>query len=523
MTRKSILAMCAGLALTLAAGSASAALTKFEQDVSDTIDRGLAYLTTVGAFNNPSAAGDASGLAMLALLEKRVSGNQTDPPAGYSGASDADKALLRTAAAYILDEVNETNFYSYRDGAWLMALSMYRLTGGPDKGEVAEIPDTADYMTINEALAALVDRVVTNQGTNPNMWSYNYPGGDSSTTQFTVAGLSSVKGVYLSSQYADATRLAAINNALTKARISYGGDTPPTGFARPGFEYSSYGCGVLSPTERGFAYSAGSTPSIQQTASGLWVQLAGGSGPNTPMVQNYVEWLRNRYVWSEPSFSPFYGVSYWYYLWSSFKGMQLLRQLGGGTALANTVGTLAPEAAPACTFRQLHKVPGGDYADAPAGQYFDYATAIMEHQCKTGAGTGDFSCGPDSGSWDGWGDRNPYAILVLQRSTGGACTDIDNDGICDGEEEQPPEGGGGAACDINSDGKVTYNDVFAMLPFAKARLRLGAGNALPVGADAANVVDFRAPVEGDSWFGNRVDNEINVADFARCIFRANGM
>jgi hypothetical protein len=531
MSKKTILAACAGLALTLTAGSANAALSKFEQDVSDTIDRGLAYLDSVGAFNNPSTAGDASGLSMLALLEKRTSGNQLDAPQGYAGASDADKARLRKSAAYILDRVNETSFYSYRDGAWLMAMSLYRLTGGPDKGEVAEIPNTADYTTINEALGILVDRIVANQGTNPNMWSYSYPGGDSSTTQFTVAGLSSVKGVYITTQYADAARLAKINDALSKARTTYGGDTAPTGFARPGYEYgSSSGCNsVLSPTERGFAYSAGSTPSIQQTASGLWVQLAGGSGPSTPMVQNYVEWLRNRYVWSDVP--GFYGASYWYYLWSSFKGMQLLRQLGGGETLANSLGTLAPDAAPACSWRQVHKVPSGDYAGAPAGQYFDYATAIMGHQCKTGSATGDFSCNSAPGSWDGWGDRNPYAILVLQRSTGGACTDIDNDGVCDADEEAPPNGGGGsAACDVNGDGRVSTADVFAMLPLAKARFRFGGGNAMPPGtadaAAAANVVSFTATTDAgrnDSWFGaGHADNEVNIADFTRCIFKANG-
>ena len=68
-----------------------------------------------------------------------------------------------------------------------MALSMYRTTGGPDKGEAAEIPDDADYMTIDAAIAALVDRMVASQYTDPAMWSIG-PGSDSSTTQFVVAG-----------------------------------------------------------------------------------------------------------------------------------------------------------------------------------------------------------------------------------------------------------------------------------------------------------------------------------------------
>ena len=63
------------------------------------------------------------------------------------------------------------------------------------------------------------------------------------------------------------------------------------------------------------------------------------------MVQNYMKWMRNRYrytiwtVWEIPR--PL--NSYWYYLWSSFKGMELIRQSG----IAPTPAT--------CT--ELHRYP----------------------------------------------------------------------------------------------------------------------------------------------------------------------
>mgnify|MGYP001123562205 CR=1 FL=1 len=84
-------------ALSLCAVSAQAQ-TNFDKDVGTAIDRGIEWLANNGAFNNPSSAGDASGLAMLALLEKRASGDPTDPPQGYDGASATDQARLRSAA-----------------------------------------------------------------------------------------------------------------------------------------------------------------------------------------------------------------------------------------------------------------------------------------------------------------------------------------------------------------------------------------------------------------------------------------
>jgi hypothetical protein len=482
------------LAGVCAFGSTAHAATNFEQDVSTAIDRGIEWLAGAGAFSNPSAAGDASGLPMLALLEKRASGDPGDPPQGYEGASATDQGRLRTAAAYILDRANETSFYAYRDGNWMFALSEYALTGGPDKSVLA--PGDADYQTIKQVMDRLVDRSLSNQGTGGYEGYWCYTDGfcaDSSTTQFVVAGLAAAKAFYTSSgtgdePFADAVRAAAVDTALARTRAAYEAN------AATGSDNSS--CDVLTPTERGHGYNSFATsgyrPSLQQTASGIYIQLFGGANVNTPMVQNYLEWLRNRYRWQDldnlGNFWP--DLSWSYYMWSSFKGMELIRQSGiapnAGNLGPSDLGALPAASAPACIVRQVNKDPAsmprvpsfgaggvGFYAGEPVGQYFDYAHTIIGLQCTAAQGNaGYFGCNGSPGAWDSW-SHQAYQLLVLQRSTGGGCVDSDGDGICDIEDNCPAKAnpgqedgdrdGVGDVCDncpkvANADQKDTDKD-----------------------------------------------------------------
>ncbi|MDO9313160.1 MAG: hypothetical protein Q7T97_01275 [Burkholderiaceae bacterium] len=478
-------------AVTFSAGAVQA-VTPFENDVSVAIDRGITYLATTGAFSNPSSAGDAAGLPMLALLEKRASGIATDPPQGYTGANATDQGRLRTAAANILDRVNETGFYSYRDGAFMFALSEYALTGGPDKSALgAGVAGNVDYQTIKEAMNALVDRALAGQdkASYKGYWCYSGPGcPDSSTTQFVVAGLAAAKTFYSSNKsgdggaFADAARVTAIDAALVLARQAYETN------AAQGSDNGA--CAVLSPTERGHGYNAGYNPSLQQTASGMYNQLFGGSNVNTPMVQHYIEWLRNHYRWEDlDNMGNSWPTSSWsYYLWSSFKGMELIRQSGispaAGNLGANDLGKLSAASAPSCAVRQENKDPAlvsrpavfgagaaGFYVGEPKGQYFDYAHQILSVQCANGA----FACG-SPGYWD-FNAHQSYLLLVLQRSTGGGCADSDGDGVCDSEDNCPAVANPGqqntygdargdaceprpvASCDLDSDGDVDSIDI----------------------------------------------------------------
>ncbi len=125
-------------------------------------------------------------------------------------------------------------------------------------------------------------------------------------------------------------------------------------------------CGVLTATERGHGYhtpSEGYNPSLQQTASGVYIQLFGGSNVNTPMVQHYMEWIKNRYRYTDlDSMGNSWPVLSWsYYMWSSFKGMELIRQAGiaplPGNLGPDSYGLLPAASAPACNQRQEHKDP----------------------------------------------------------------------------------------------------------------------------------------------------------------------
>jgi hypothetical protein len=483
--------------------------TPFQIDVSTAIDRGINWLSSVGAFDNPSSAGDAAGLVMEALLEKRATGLATDPPQGYAGASGTDQGRLRNLATYIINETNSngTFFGAYRDGQRMFALSEYGQTGGPDKSTLG----TA--ISIKQAMDMLVDRTLAQQ-LEDGYWCYNFANcRDSSTTQFAAAGLASAKSFYSSGKagdqpFNDAGRVALINTALGKTRQAY--ET----YATTGSDNGS--CFVLSNSERGHGYrsvaEAGFRPSLQQTASGIYIQLFGGSNVNTPNVQAYIEWIRNRYRYSDlDSMGNGWPDASWsYYMWSSFKGMELIRQSGvaptGSNLGPDSYGTLAAGLDPACPQRQEHKDPNvvarpasfgvggaGYYSGESKSQYFDYAHQILTVQCAQNVGNpGYFGCGAP-GPWDAYSSQ-AYQLLVLQRSTGGACVDTDEDGVCDEVDNCPQVanqnqantygGFAGDACEARGTLKLNLSAAPASGTAGATQVNL-TGSAFPAGSYGA--------------------------------------
>lgn len=520
-------------ALALCGAGMAHAVTPFEVDVGTAIDRGIEWMAGQGAYANPSSAGEAAGLPMLALLEKRASSNPGDPPQGYAGASAPDQARLRNVAAYILDRVNETTFYAYRDGNYMFGLSEYARTGGPDKSVLA--PANADYQTIKQAMDTLVDRTLVAQRKAPaypnaidqGYWCYTNAGcEDSSTTQFAVAGLAAAKSFYSSGlsaddPFADPARIAAIDTALALARQAYELN------ARSGSDNPS--CANLSATERGHGYQSSYNPSLAQTGSGVYIQLFGGANLNSPNVQAYTEWLRNHYRWQDLDNlgNSWSSLTYWYYLWSSFKGMEFIRQSGvvanPGNLGPADLGTLPAASAPACTVRQENKDPAtlarvasfgaggvGYYAGESKGQYFDYAHQILSHQCYDGAAPingndGFFGCNGAPSSWNNY-SRQSYAILVLLRATGGGCVDSDGDGVCDADDNCPltpnpdqadrdGDGIGDACdtlvCDVDNDNDVDNTDL-ALIRAKNGQLASGPNDPFDANGDGRiNVADVR--------------------------------
>jgi hypothetical protein len=440
------------LALALSAGTASAQVTNFSTDVTAAIDAGLARLTADGAYGdaNPgngvsSSAGNAAGLVALALLEKRASADQNAGQAGYAGATPADKLKLDEVIGFIIQQHGPAAFYAYRDGADMMALSVYLRTGGPNTA--------AALATLN----AIFDRVMLNQQTAANgyggglgYWCYfNGSCSDASTTQLVVAGLAAARSVYLSGPFADAARLTKLNAATTFVRAAYAGIGPQ---------------GVpLSATERGHGYNRGDVNSLQQTASGLWVQLVGGADINSVGVQAYLEWVRNRYDFPDQSnANGGWGASAYYYLWTAAKAFEFLETAqvpaSGSNLDTGDLGMLPPGSAPVFNARLVHLNPStvsrppvrgaggaGYYAspDEPARWYFDFAYSLMTQQTAQGDFTG--------ASWEYYSNQ-AYALLVLQRSVGGGCLDGDHDGVCDNRDNCPAIANPGQV-DTDGDGK----------------------------------------------------------------------
>ena len=415
------------LAIVLTFGITASAQTNFDKDVNAAIDAGLGWLTANNAYANPSSAGNAAGLAALALLEKRAGQLPSDPPQGYQGASPGDKAKLDLIMAYIIARAGASSFYSYRDGADLMAMSVYLRTGGPNQaGALASIKTT-------------FDRVRASQDAE-GYWCYNGPGcKDSSTTQLVMAGLASAKTVFLDPAYADAVRAGQLDTLVTKARAAYAdhGDDLPAVTAG----------GQLEATERGHGYNVGYSPSIQQTASGTWIQLVGGGDLNDPSINGYLRWIRNRYRYTDISVNGLYNswtASHYYYLWSSSKAYTFIEQSGvlpgAGKVSTLDLGALPPASAPAFASRQVHRDPAVDtrpptrgagaagyYAAESKSWYYDYAYTLMTNQAANG-----FFSSPN-GAWENYSNQS-YALLVLVRSIGGGCVDTDDDGVCDEED-----------------------------------------------------------------------------------------
>lgn len=502
------------------AGGAQAGLNEFKADVNAAIDAGIQYARNNNLFTAEpyGGYGYSTGLALLTLLEKE------SIPAGYTGLSAADKTLAQNAACILIDSGNfgdRGSFYSYYDGQVLMALSVYLTTGGPDQPAAS-----AGYNCAGRSARATIDKVtdrsmaaqtpgVPTLGGPQGYWGYSGNGYDSSTTQFTLAGLSAAKGFYAAmGESLDKNRLPLITTTLDRTSAAYA----VNGKQNSGSFFDTCGAGCFG---HGYQSSYGAASnSSQQTASGTWGQLAGSAkNVNDAAIQGYLRWLQNSYNYNTNIRPDSWTPAYFYYLWSSSKAYNIIQHAGVAAAAGNVhpddMGTLPAHASgrlvnrdPAVDARPAPRGAGaaGYYSGTPKGWYYDYAYRLMSLQNAAGQFVNSNS------SWDSFADHS-YAILVLQRSLGGACVDTDGDGVCDSVDNCPAVANPGqentygdargdaceprpvATCDIDGDFDVDQLDVNAV--------RAGIGQ-VPAAGDKRDVTG---------------DGKITINDVRACILK----
>jgi hypothetical protein len=374
------------LALTLVAASASAFTTPFGERVNAAIDRGLDMFRQNQAPDGSfGPTPQATGLAALCFLEKRASHDWNAPVVGYRGMDGGDQQRVRNAIRWLI--ANDPGLQgggpqSYVTGSSLMALSLYASSDGPD--------DVGAGITVHQAIQNGVQALRSTQGNggfNTGGWNYEQPDvdGDLSTTQFAMAGLSAAEQVFAGS----ANTLGAAVPFIRNTRQADGGHIYRGG-GQDRFQSSS-----------------------SMTASGLWTLRLAGVGVDAPDAQECLRWLHDNYRYD--SHINEFQQSYYYYLWAAAKGFEVSAQSMGGLN-STQIGGL--------------RDPAQDgFPEEPRGWYYDFAYQLVNVQDGAGTWTQPANWTP--------GSDTAFAILVLERSLGGACVDLDNDMACGNDDNCP--------------------------------------------------------------------------------------
>ena len=411
-------------ALLLAPTTASSqVLTAFEEDVNAAIEDGVVWSINANIFTNGSSS---TGQNLLAMLEQGTIAQQ----GGYDDLPPARQALAEQAARTLCDGgtfAGRNGFQAYYDGQSLMALSLMGRTGSPQN-------PAGSARSILQAIDRMTDRTIANQamaGGAMGYWNYTGPGDDSSTTQYAGAGLAAARGYYISAGD-PGNRIPLINAALIRASDAYAANAKPAA----GGDFTNCGASGCA----GHGYQTSFAASYQQTASGMWAMILGNRDLHNVDTQRYLRWQYNAYEYLDVEpYRNSWGISYYYYLWSSSKAYRLLETSNlipaAGEIWPPDLGTLAAAGNrranrnPATDTRPARRGAGGAgyYADTPPQWYYDYSYSLMTQQLADGRFDSPV------GEWT-VDTAQAYAILVLEKSLGGACVDTDGDGICDEDD-----------------------------------------------------------------------------------------
>jgi hypothetical protein len=398
------------------------------------------------------------------MLEQPESADFEARALGYEDMPADDQERMRRAMHYMIGNVPGDSRQNYAAGNYLMAMTVYRTTDGPND---------ANGSNVENGIASMVQTLKRNQannGCNRRGWAYAAPNdrGDLSVVQFAMAGLSAAASIF---DDADDT-LAEAMLFVDATKHGSGGHGYP-------------GCG--------------SSPRHTMTATGIWAMRLGGRDADHGQVQSGLQWMQANYGY-EPG-----GVtgSYYYYMWAAAKALETSprpRDAEGGI-YSEDIGN--------------RRDPVADgFPDEVASWYYDFAYILTSQQA-------------DNGSWGGNLVNTAFACLVLERSLGGVCLELDEDEVCDAEDNcravfnpdqlDTDDDGVGDACDNcpldpNRGQEDDDGDGFgdACDPY----------NCIPAGEEVCNGADDDCDASTDEGFAN---DQAEPIDPILCVTGATGV
>ena len=407
----SMAALCG--ALSLVPVESQAEITPFSTEVYEAIEIGVDWLVAnqngSGYWSTGTNPAWGAGVCALAFLEHPTGPDWAARPRGYIGLEDDARAALDLTVCHMVNTQWSNGYYGYGTGATTMALSRYLATGGPDDLECAD-----------NTVLATIERAVTlmrsNQGGH-GAWCYSNGGcEDLSVTRFVALGLSTAEAFV-----ADAGGSWEALQGWIRSR-SLRGDGMH-GY-RPG-----YSCGD-------------SCGSQQMTAAGLFTARMSGIECTDEAAQRSMIWFRDNYTYQNNRPIQHWDDAYFYYLWGASDAWSTCDfehdPAGDDFVFSSDIGGIRdPE------------VDG--FPEEDARWFYDFAWWLIHDRLNE---SGQFI--NNFGSWNAAVDHC-YAVLVLERSTGNACVDVDEDEICEvvdncpetfnPDQEDTDEDGVGDHCD----------------------------------------------------------------------------
>jgi hypothetical protein len=417
------------------APSEAGAQTPFEEDVNTAIDAGIEWLVAhqTGDGSWVGGGGWASswvtGVCVLAIEEQKIRPGYHAPPVRWENLTAEQQAAAEQGLRWLIRAIQGNPFYGYGYGLGMVAMAMHLSKGGPDFDEGGN--------TISSTLALAVSRTRAAQSTSgvySGAWCY-YDGScdDLSITRMVTLGLSAASAFI---EGAD-TPFPALQTWLRTQSV------------RPD--------GMHCYRGRGYECSH------QMTAAGLFASRMSGIEYDDAMNQLTLAWLRDNYNFTwETGATRFPGEAdarwaswrnpHFYYLWAASDALAAcdFDDPGDAVVVADEIGGLRdPEA--------------DGYPGEARTWYYDFAYFLINHQRDDGYFAAPYGYFSEMAS-------HSYALLVLERSTGGACLDMDDDTICEsvdncpsvanpGQEDGDEDGHGDVCDNCPSDANEAQDDI----------------------------------------------------------------